>query len=48
MQVAFDQSKYKALLSFLEMVAHESVYGKFESLNELNWYAFELLQKIKE
>lgn len=48
MQVAFDKSKYKALVNFIEMVSHESVYEKFENLNELNMYAFELLQKIKD
>jgi hypothetical protein len=39
---------YILLLEFLKMVSSESVYTKFENLNELNWYATDLLIKINK
>lgn len=41
-----EDDKYKKLLSFVESIAHESVYEKYENLNELNWDAFDILKEI--
>lgn len=40
--------KYKIILNFLKKIADESVYEKYENLNELNWDAFNLLKDIGE
>jgi len=36
------------LLEFVKQLAHESVYEKYENLNEMNWAAFELLKEMGE
>ena len=40
--------KYNKLLGFIEELADESIYDRYENLNELNWVAFELLKEIGE
>jgi hypothetical protein len=43
-----EHEKYNLLLEFAKIIADESVYEKFENLNELNWYTVDLLRKINE
>lgn len=40
--------KLEKLLLFVKQLADESIYEKYENLNELNWDAFELLKEIDE
>jgi len=36
------------LIEFVKDLADESVYERYENLNEMNWSAFELLKEIGE
>jgi len=36
------------LLTFVKQLAHESVYERYENLNEMNWAANDLLREIWE
>lgn len=38
----------RRLMNFVREIADESVYEKYENINELNWKAFEILQEIGE
>lgn len=40
--------RYIKLLTFVKQLADESVYDRYENLNEMNWSAFELLKEIGE
>lgn len=40
--------KYQKLLIFVSQLADESVYERYENLNEMNWSAHELLKEIDE
>jgi hypothetical protein len=40
------EEKYSKLLAFLQGCASESIYEKYENLNELNWEASSLLNEI--
>jgi len=39
--------RYQLLLDFVQTLGDESVYEKFENLNELSWAARELLIEIR-
>jgi hypothetical protein len=41
-------NKYKKILSFVKELSDESIYERYENLNELNWSAFNLLKELGE
>lgn len=40
------KKRHDKMLEFIKQLADESVYEKYENLNEMNWAAFELLKEI--
>lgn len=40
--------KYEKALAFIKELADESVYERYENLNELNWEANDLLKELRE
>lgn len=41
-------ARHNKMLEFIEQLADESVYERYENLNEMNWAAFDLLKEIGE